>query len=502
MKANFVLQTIIILLLPVQMQGFNLLLSFPLGANHACTHSSSQNASKMLPFEKELGKVIKESKLLEEDFQIKTVVIDAGHGGHDPGCLGGNSREKHLALGIALELSTMLKQTFPDIRVIMTRSTDVFIPLYERAAIANRNNADLFISIHCNFMPGRTRAKGTETYVMGLHTADHNLNVAKRENDAILLEDNYERNYDYDPNSPEGHIMLSMFQNVYLEQSILFAEKIESKFASVANRRSRGVKQAGFVVLKETTMPSVLIEAGFLSDRKEEQFLKSKKGQRTMANAILVAFAEYKRALEGGQAMDIAPIASKGYDPLPETYEVKTVTRKEVVIEDKFAAAPTQLKERALTPDFPRQRAYTEPIVEVESESKIISFSGEKVQEAQITPRNYNARPSYTSEEQRILEATFSEQALRNIQFHVQLAASPSPIDLDIPKWQNLGYLVEITKENGLYKYQARNFSNFQQANEARKLLQTKGFKDAFVVSYKDGQRIPIETAKKTLGIR
>lgn len=486
----------------MQMQGFNLLLSFPPSANQHCTHLSSQNAFKILPFGKELGKVIKESKLLEEDFQIKTVVIDAGHGGHDPGCLGGNSREKHLALGIALELSAMLKQTFPDIRVIMTRATDVFIPLYERAAIANRNNADLFISIHCNFMPGRARAKGTETYVMGLHTANHNLNVAKRENSSILLEDNYEKNYDYDPNSPEGHIMLSMFQNVYLEQSILFAEKVEGKFASVANRRSRGVKQAGFVVLKETTMPSVLIEAGFLSDRREEQFLKSKQGQRVMANAILVAFAEYKRELEGGSPMDIAPIASKGYDPNPESYEVKTVTRKEVVIEDKFASAPKPKKERGLIPDLPSQRPYVEPRVEVESESKIISFSGEKVEEPQMTPRNYNTRPSYTPEEQRVLEETFSEQALRNIQFHVQLAASPSPMNMSDPKWQNLGYLVEVTRESGLYKYQARNFSSFQQANEAKILLQSKGFRDAFVVSYRDGQRIPIETAKKELGIR
>ena len=164
-------------------------------------------------------------------FRIRTIVVDAGHGGHDPGCLGHDTREKHLALAIAKAFAEQVRTHFPDIQVIMTRDKDVFIPLYERAAIANRANADLFISIHCNAMPpGNSGTAGTETYVMGLHTAEHNLDVAKRENAAILLEDNYERNYDYDPNSPEGHILLSMFQNAFLEQSILFAERVEHHF--------------------------------------------------------------------------------------------------------------------------------------------------------------------------------------------------------------------------------------------------------------------------------
>ena len=133
--------------------------------------------------------------LFYTDYRIKTVVLDAGHGGHDPGCLGSSSQEKHLALGIALKVRDLISAQFPDLKVIMTRDADFFVPLHERTAIANHANADLFISIHCNFMPGSSATKGTETYVMGLHTAEHNLEVAKRENEAILLEENYQQNY-------------------------------------------------------------------------------------------------------------------------------------------------------------------------------------------------------------------------------------------------------------------------------------------------------------------
>ncbi len=230
---------------------------------------------------------------------IRTVVIDPGHGGHDSGCLGANSQEKHLALAIARKLRDSLQATWPELRVIMTREDDTFIPLNERARIANANKADLFISIHCNFMPGMTATRGTETYVLGTHKLEENLEVAMRENSSILLEDNYEEVYDFDPNSPEGYIIMSMYQNAFLEQSIRFATLVEESLASYAKRRSRGVKQAGFLVLRATAMPSVLIETGFLSYGPEEQYLRSKAGQEQIAGAILWAFAKYKRLLEG-----------------------------------------------------------------------------------------------------------------------------------------------------------------------------------------------------------
>lgn len=229
------------------------------------------------------------------------IVLDAGHGGKDPGGMGGNSYEKAIALKIAQLVAIGIRTNFPRVEVIMTRSDDTFIPLYERARIANDAGADLFVSIHANIMPGSSATYGTETFVMGQHVAKHNLAVAKRENASILLEKNVQKNYGYDPNSDEGHIMMSTFQHAFLERSILFADLVESEFKH-AGRKSRGVKQAGFVVLKETTMPAVLVETGFMSNPDEEAYLLSGTGQQKLANAILKAFAIYYKKLAGGQS--------------------------------------------------------------------------------------------------------------------------------------------------------------------------------------------------------
>jgi N-acetylmuramoyl-L-alanine amidase len=235
----------------------------------------------------------------QQPYKIRKVVLDPGHGGKDPGCHGHHSKEKEIALAIALDLGKKIKAAYPDVQVIYTRETDVFIPLNERAAIANRHKADLFISIHCNYISVRNRATGSETYVLGLHRAEDNLDVAKRENAAILLEDDYEKTYEgFDPYSPEGHIILTMFQNAHLEQSIMFATYVENSFKKLSRLPSRGVKQAGFLVLRETTMPSVLIETGFLSTDADENYLMKKENQQEMASAILKAFASYKKEVD------------------------------------------------------------------------------------------------------------------------------------------------------------------------------------------------------------
>lgn len=225
--------------------------------------------------------------------KVTRVVIDAGHGGSDPGAKGKNSVEKEITLSIALKLGDMIRSRFPEVEVFQTRTTDVFIPLFRRIQFANEQNADLFISVHCNFI-SNTRTRGTETFVMGLHRADDNLEVAKRENASILLEQNYEANYEgYDPNSPEGHIMLSMYQNNYLDKSIEFAAAVEREFGSHMLSKSRGVKQAGFAVLRRASMPAVLVESGFLSNDTDEAFLVSQEGQSQVAESVTRAFAGF-----------------------------------------------------------------------------------------------------------------------------------------------------------------------------------------------------------------
>lgn len=229
---------------------------------------------------------------------VKRIVIDAGHGGKDPGAIGLNGlKEKDVCLAVALKLGKYIEDNLPDVEVFYTRKTDVFLELHERANIANKKNADLFISIHVNASTNRA-AYGTETFVLGLHRSEANLEVAKRENAVIELEDNTDVNYSFNPNSPEGHIMMSMAQNAYLEQSIDLASKIQNEFSTRAQRFDRGVKQAGFFVLYKTAMPSVLVELGFLSNVEEEKYLKTPLGQDHLASAIYRGFKNYKQQMD------------------------------------------------------------------------------------------------------------------------------------------------------------------------------------------------------------
>jgi len=230
--------------------------------------------------------------------QLKTVVLDAGHGGKDPGCHGVSNNESKIALKIVLALGRKISKEFPDVKVIYTRKKDVYPTLHERSDIANRNKADLFMSIHCNSHPS-SKFAGTETYMMGLGKTNENLNVAKRENSVILQEKDYQKTYNgFNPNSPLAHIMMANYQNTFMMNSIKFAQKVERQFKKQTNRRSYGVKQAGFVVLWETTMPSVLIETGFLTNGSEEKYLASQVGQEEVAESIFKAFKLYKEEIE------------------------------------------------------------------------------------------------------------------------------------------------------------------------------------------------------------
>ena len=244
---------------------------------------------------------------------IRKVVIDPGHGGRDPGAVGRNSKEKDIVLAIALKTGRYIEENMKDVEVIYTRKTDVFVELFRRAEIANESNADLFISIHCN--ANRSPAPyGAETFVMGLHRSQENLEVAKKENAAILLEDDYEVTYGgFDPNSPEAHVIFSLYQNAYLEQSLEFSKLVQDQFRERAKRHDRGVKQAGFLVLYKIAMPGVLIETGFISNPKEEEFLMSEQGQTYIASAIYRAFREYKENVEkAGYVQELARVPLAG----------------------------------------------------------------------------------------------------------------------------------------------------------------------------------------------
>lgn len=231
--------------------------------------------------------------------QAYTVVIDAGHGGRDAGALGFCSKEKNINLAVALALGDMIQRNCPHVKVVYTRKTDVFVELHERADIANKAKADLFISIHANSTAaGRkgTTVRGTETYTLGMHKAADNLEVAKRENTVITLEAGYEKKYEgFDPKSSESYIIFELMQDKNMEASVSFAKQIQKHFSATAGRTSRGVHQAGLLVLSQTSMPAVLVELGYINNASEEKYMNSKAGTQALAKSIYNAFVAYRK---------------------------------------------------------------------------------------------------------------------------------------------------------------------------------------------------------------
>lgn len=257
---------------------------------------------------------------------VKVVVIDAGHGGHDPGAVGANgTQEKDITLKMALLLGGMIQQKYSDIKVVYTRKTDVFVELHRRAAIANENHADVFISIHCNAADNRT-VYGTETFVMGLDKANQNIAIVQKENASILSEKNYEVHYGgFDPSSPEAYIIFELYQNLYLDQSAKFAAYIQDEFKNKLSRNCRGVKQAPFLVLWRTTMPSILTEIGFISNKEEEAYLASEKGQKELANALLNAFSKQVDEGKSTKTTEVKTTETKVETPVMDTTDFKVL---------------------------------------------------------------------------------------------------------------------------------------------------------------------------------
>ncbi len=231
------------------------------------------------------------------DKNIKTIIIDAGHGGKDPGCIGHNNVfEKDIALDIALKFGKLIEDSVKGLKVLYTRKDDKFIELYQRAALANNNNADIFISIHCNYNPVNT-LHGFESYIMGTHKTAANLEVSKRENESVLLEKDYSKNTEYggfDPNSPESDIIFSLYQNAFMDQSARLASSVHESVKQHKVIHTKDVKQAGFLVLWKTAMPSILIETGFLSNANDLSLLNSEEGRKKLAHSMMLGFRNYR----------------------------------------------------------------------------------------------------------------------------------------------------------------------------------------------------------------
>lgn len=358
-----------------------------------------------------------------------TVVIDAGHGGKDPGAKGTIINEKAINLGIALKLGKLITQNHQDVQVVYTRSSDKFVELDERANIANRCKADLFISIHTNAVAKGNNAHGTETYTLGLARTDENLEVAKRENSVILLEEDYQQRYEgFDPNSTESYIIFEFIQNKHMEQSIGFASEIQ-KYFTVAQREDRGVRQAGFLVLRKTSMPSVLIEVGFITNRSEERYLASERGQQQLARSISQAFDTYKRALDNRQIATLAKPAVSEND----LYTLAT--------EEKLPPAG--------------------------SEEDILRRKKERL----------------AAEKQR--QNTGKEN---EIVYKIQILTSKEKLPANsrlLKGYKN----VECVKGRNFYKYYYGKSTRFNEINQLRKRV-IKDFKDAYIVVFKNGKEV------------
>ena len=364
------------------------------------------------------------------------VVIDAGHGGHDPGAVGKISKEKNINLNVALKLGKQIQKNCPDVKVVYTRTRDVFIPLDRRAEIANNAKADLFISIHTNALAKNRTAKGASTWTLGLAKSDANLEVAKRENSVILYESDYKTRYaGFNPNSAESYIIFEFMQDKYMSQSVNLASLVQKHFRNTCRRVDRGVHQAGFLVLKASAMPSILVELGFISTPEEERYLNTDAGTTTLANGIFRAFLTYKREQEirlNGSSQTILP------EDLPE--------------------------EKDTTPAGTTPNA-TEKTVRQDSNS---------------TPRRTEKNAVAQTEDNAPV-------------FKIQILTSSRPLAKNDKRLKGLKN-VDYYKEGGLYKYTYGASSDYNKVLRTKRSI-TAQFKDAFIIAFKNGKKVNVNAA-------
>ena len=376
------------------------------------------------------------------------VVIDAGHGGHDPGALGRISKEKTINLNVALKLGKQIKRNCPDVKVVYTRERDVFIPLDRRAEIANNAKADLFISIHTNSVAGGKTVKGASTWTLGLAKSDANLEVAKRENSVILYESDYKTRYaGFNPNSAESYIIFEFMQDKYMEQSVHLASLMQKQFRQTCRRADRGVHQAGFLVLKASAMPSILIELGFISTPEEERYLNTEEGAGTMAKGIYRAFLNYKREHElrlTGVSKTIVPTEQ-------EEDNAPAIAQKDT---ESVNTAPQQEKLLAEAKTKPAATAKTAP-----------------------------KRPI-------VVESTTNDS---EITFKIQILTSSKPLAKNDKRLKGLKD-VDYYKEGGIYKYTYGASSDYNKVLRTKRTI-TAQFKDAFIIAFRNGEKMNVNEA-------
>ena len=394
-----------------------------------------------------------------------TVVLDAGHGGKDSGNLGNGYKEKNIALRVALDVGKELL-TAKDIEVVFTRKTDVFVELHNRAKIANNKKADLFVSIHCDAFT-KPDPHGASTFVLGLRGNDENLEIAKRENAVILLEDNYEQNYDYDPNSPESLIGLSVLQEQNLDNSLALAGLIQTNFVSL-KRNNRRVKQDNFLVLRETVMPSVLVELGFLTNKDEGKFLNTREGQIKMAKAIAKAITNYVDRLKINTVNRSAPI------------EV-TVVKKEEPKEKP------QKKDTVIAKNDVPKKQEPKKIIEVPKEEK-----------KEVTQVKKETKPVEVTKSEPKVDTKTEVTKEIGVLFRVQIAASKRKLDIKGFNFKGLEN-IEVLEIDEYYKYFHGKTSSFQEIKTVLNEVKSKGFSDAWIVAFKNGQKVSVQEALKSL---
>ena len=372
------------------------------------------------------------------------VVIDAGHGGHDPGAIGKISKEKNINLNVALKVGNLIKRNCDDVKVIYTRSKDVFIPLDRRAEIANNAKADLFISIHTNALANNRTAKGASTWTLGLAKSDANLEVAKRENSVILYESDYKTRYaGFNPNSAESYIIFEFMQDKYMSQSVHLASLVQKEFRHTCKRADRGVHQAGFLVLKASAMPSILVELGFISNPEEERYLNSEAGSTTLANGIFRAFLSYKRE-----------------------HEIRMTGSSRTILPEETDAGNVE------EPDTTNEKTEESP---------------------EILQKPAAASPNTTRTKQNAGKVTESQTDSGSPVFKIQILTSSRPIAANDKRLKGLKG-VEHYQEGGLYKYTYGSSTDYNKVVRTKREITPK-FKDAFIIAFKNGKKINVQTA-------